>query len=154
MLSDNRTAANVEQLLEFTARLRQMLQWAEKTLTCVSQAAGLAAQRKCCHDHQKSPGNTENDPPGQTIADPTTFCARWGGKSRYLGDTLPFRLLERLARRPDQLFRYDLLLHDVWTKRSREAVRAWSKSFAKSSGPRAWMIWQKPSTGTRPVIMA
>ena len=31
---------------------------------------------------------------------------------------------------------------------------AWSKSFAKSSGRRAWMIWPRPSTETRPIITA
>jgi DNA-binding response OmpR family regulator len=125
MLSVNRTATIVQQVVEFAAHLRQMLQWAEKTLTCLSEGAGLTAQCECFHDHQKSPSNTENDAHGQTIANSTTFCAQWGDKTCYLGDTLPFLLLERLARRPNRLFRYDILLQDVWKcKRSKEAVRS------------------------------
>ncbi len=125
MLAVNRTAGTVQQLLEFSDHLRQTLRWAEKTLAGASHEAGLAGQHKCCPGYQKAPDNTENNAHRQTIADRATFCARWGGKSCYLGNTLSFRLLERLAHRPNQLFCYDTLLQDVWeSKRSREAVRS------------------------------
>jgi DNA-binding response OmpR family regulator len=125
MLAVNRTANTVQQLVEFAAHLRQTLQLTEEVLTGVSQGASSAAHRECYPDHRKTPNNTENDTPGQPIADPATFCAQWDGKTCYLGDTLPFWLLERLARRPNQFFRYDTLLQDVWDcKRSREAVRS------------------------------
>lgn len=59
------------------------------------------------------------------IVDRTTFAVHWGGKTCYLGNTLPFRFLERLARRPNQLVPCDQLLDDVWRCcRSREAIRS------------------------------
>ena len=119
------TVVIVQQLVEIAAHLRQLLQSTEKAITFFSQDPGLAARRDCSHNHQESPSNTENDAHGQTIANSATFCAQWGDKTCYLGDTLPFWLLERLARRPNRLFRYDILLQDVWkSRRSKEAVRS------------------------------
>jgi len=67
-------------------------------------------------------GNGSARPP---IADRTTFCACWRGKTCRLGNTLSFKLLERLARRPNQLVHCDALLPEVWECcRSREAVRS------------------------------
>lgn len=67
-------------------------------------------------------GNGSARPP---IADRSTFSARWRGKTCCLGNTLSFKLLEWLARRPNQFVHRDVLLREVWENcRSREAVRS------------------------------
>ena len=59
------------------------------------------------------------------IVDLATFSVHWDGKTCVLGNTLPFRLLERLGRRPNQFIHCDQLLDDVWQgPRSREAIRS------------------------------
>ncbi len=59
------------------------------------------------------------------IVDVATFSVHWDGKTCVLGNTLPFRLLERLGRRPNQFIHCDQLLDDVWQGlRSREAIRS------------------------------
>ena len=59
------------------------------------------------------------------VADRTLLSVRWRGKTCFLGNTLPFRLLDRLARRPNQYFSYEQLLDDVWEgPRSFSAIRS------------------------------
>ena len=61
----------------------------------------------------------------RSMIDPATFSVHWDGKICVLGNTLPFRLLERLGRRPNQFIHCDQLLDDVWQGlRSREAIRS------------------------------
>ena len=48
-----------------------------------------------------------------------------GNRSCYLGNTVAFKLLERLARRPNQFVHCETLLEDLWDcHTSREAVRS------------------------------
>jgi DNA-binding response OmpR family regulator len=60
------------------------------------------------------------------VIDRLTFTVRWRGRSCYLNNTLPFRLLERLARRPNQYVSCAQLLDDVWEGaiRSKAAIRS------------------------------
>ena len=59
------------------------------------------------------------------IADQSSLSVVWEGRRCYLGQTLPFRLFERLARRPNQYVTYEQLLQDVWEgPRSNEAIRS------------------------------
>lgn len=44
----------------------------------------------------------------------STLCVMWKGRSLHLGHTLAFRLLDRLARRPNQYVTHLDLLRDVW----------------------------------------
>lgn len=44
----------------------------------------------------------------------STMCVVWKGQSLHLGHTLAFRLLDRLARRPNQYVTHLDLLRDVW----------------------------------------
>jgi DNA-binding response OmpR family regulator len=49
----------------------------------------------------------------------------FGGRICVLGNTLPFKLLERLARRPNTYVTHDELLSDVWEGiRSESAIRS------------------------------
>jgi DNA-binding response OmpR family regulator len=46
--------------------------------------------------------------------DRTTFTVRWDGRSCALGHSTAFRLLERLARRPNEYVSTDRLLDELW----------------------------------------
>ena len=59
------------------------------------------------------------------IVDRTLLSVRWRGRSCFLGNTLPLKFFERLARRPNQYFSYEQLLDEVWEeKRSFSAIRS------------------------------
>ena len=77
-------------------------------------------------------GKDSDDHP---IIDRSTFTVHWGGKICYLGNTLPFKFLERLARRPNQLIPCDQLLDEVWQCcRSRDAMRSVVKVLRQKLG--------------------
>jgi hypothetical protein len=60
-----------------------------------------------------------------SIIDEATFSVRWANRTCYLGNTKPFRLMERLARRPDHLVLCETLLDELWDEQSsREVLRA------------------------------
>ena len=93
-----------------------MLQWTETTLTHLVQDGAPASLLSGRLRSDDAPESDESETQRPSIADRATFSVRWGGRTCYLGDTLPFRLLERLARRPDRLFSYGVLLQDVWRR--------------------------------------
>ncbi|MBN9519273.1 winged helix-turn-helix transcriptional regulator [bacterium] len=53
-------------------------------------------------------------PVERPLLDESTLSVIWKGKSLHLGNTLAFRLLERLARCPNQYVTHLDLLRDVW----------------------------------------
>ncbi len=70
-----------------------------------------------------------SDPPTgdpHPVIDETRLTVTYRGRTCFLGSTLPFRLLDRLARRPNCYVTHDDLLADVWDGgvRSEEAVRS------------------------------
>ena len=57
--------------------------------------------------------------------DTATFTVEWRGRRCDLGPSIPFKLLQRLSRRPDRYFPYDILMVDVWERRcSNTTVRS------------------------------
>ena len=48
------------------------------------------------------------------VVDRETFSALYQGKTCYLGNTIPFGLLERLNQRPKAFVSYKALINDVW----------------------------------------
>jgi DNA-binding response OmpR family regulator len=60
------------------------------------------------------------------IVDTAAMTVTWAGRSCTLGHTIPLRLMERLARRPNQFVPFARLLRDVWddNARSDEAIRS------------------------------
>lgn len=60
------------------------------------------------------------------IVDTSTFSVRWNGKQCHLGGMIPFRFIERLARRLNHFVPYEQLMVDVWdgNRRSRATIRA------------------------------
>jgi len=71
------------------------------------------------------------------LLDESTLCVIWNGKSLHLGYTRSFRLLGRLARRPNQYVTHLDLLQDVWdgkdlrTATIRSVVRHLRRSLCK-----------------------
>lgn len=61
--------------------------------------------------NQQSTGMPKSDLPA---ADQTTFTVIWRGRSCFLGNTLLFRLVERLVRSPNRYVSHVDLLDDVW----------------------------------------
>ena len=60
-----------------------------------------------------------------SIIDEATFSVHWANRTCRLGNTVAFRLLKRLARRPNLFIHCDVLLHDIWDDfTSPEAVRS------------------------------
>lgn len=53
-------------------------------------------------------------PVERPLLDESTLSVIWKGKALHLGNTLAFRLLERLARCPNQYVTHLDLLRDVW----------------------------------------
>lgn len=49
--------------------------------------------------------------------DETSFTFRYGLGKCFLGNTVEFRLLERLSRRPEQFIEHGTLMEDVWGRR-------------------------------------
>jgi DNA-binding response OmpR family regulator len=51
------------------------------------------------------------------MVNPTTFTVEWHGQRCDLGPSILFKLIQRLARRPDHYFTYDILMEEVWEQR-------------------------------------
>lgn len=62
----------------------------------------------------------------QLISDPAAKTITFRGCTCCLGNTLVFRMIERLARRPNQFVSFDRLIRDVWDghPKSDEAIRS------------------------------
>ena len=66
------------------------------------------------------------------VADRSLLAIRWRGRMCFLGNTISFRLFERLARRPNQYVSYAQLLNDAWEgSRSSDAIRSAVKVLRK-----------------------
>ncbi len=100
---------------------------------CVQEISGLTCDEIDPGPHLANPLNParkprpsrscrRTDPP---IADHDTLSILWAGKRCHLGYTLPFKLFERLARRPNCYVPYSQLLDNVWCQcRSDAAIRS------------------------------
>lgn len=59
------------------------------------------------------------------IADRNMLAILWKGNCCYLGNTLPFKLFERLVRCPNHFISHEQLLDDVWECQvTKEAIRS------------------------------
>ncbi len=59
------------------------------------------------------------------VMDYSTFSVQHQGRFCFLGNTLPFRLLARLLRRPNSFVSHQILLDEIWDGiQSPEAVRS------------------------------
>lgn len=72
-----------------------------------------------------SPQSTDESSHLQLVVDREMLSIRWNDRTCHLGNTIPFRLMARLARRPNQYVSHDQLLYDIWGgPRSRSAIRS------------------------------
>jgi hypothetical protein len=117
----------LEQLTDLATRLRQVAAVLDGIVSSVAHGSRIAGAEMASLIALTSLGGnaTAGNCPSPPIADRTTFSARWQGKSCHLGNTIIFKLLERLSRRPNQFVHFEVLLQDVWEgRRSPEAVRS------------------------------
>jgi DNA-binding response OmpR family regulator len=101
----------------------------EQTLAMLCEELSLdPASYSQAHSGRQPAQTTQPD----VTVDPATLTVSFRGKSCFLGNSLPFRLLRRLARRPDTYVTYEELLSDVWEgSRSEDAVRSVVKTLRK-----------------------
>lgn len=99
-----------EHLLEIASALRETADRVERAATTLA----LMATNK-----------PPNDGPHGPTLDRKALTVTWNGTSCFLGYTTAFRLLERLAQRPNQYVSHAQLLDDVWGgSRSPSAIRS------------------------------
>ena len=86
----------------------------------VSRVEEITESMTAIDEGAQSP-HTRNGP----VIDRERLTVSWNGSRCYMGYTIPFRLLERLARRPNHYVTHERLLHDIWGgPRSKSAVRS------------------------------
>jgi DNA-binding response OmpR family regulator len=128
----NHPTATTERLARIAACLRQATLLIEEIAPdiVVGLAPGAAvASRQPLFATDRPEIRSGNGPARPLIIDEATFSVHWANRTCYLGNTKPFRLMERLARRPNHLVLCDVLLEELWDQysRSREVLRAAAK---------------------------
>ena len=88
------------------------------------RSAALYAQKICTESNNgngNGHGAMQGTDPGKgnsrPIADISTMSVYWRGRSVHLGHTIGFRVLERLARHPQQYVSYTDLRQNAWNNR-------------------------------------
>src|SRR6478672_4630380 len=95
-------------------------QLAEALMTAVNCAREIQAAVRTQIDEAdlgRRPGGfipRPPDPVERPLLDESTLSVTWKGKPLHLGNTIAFRLLDRLARCPNQYVTHLDLLRDVW----------------------------------------
>ena len=124
----NRTNRTAERLAQAVEHLKQAIILIEEVAPGVFTdhhpgiAAALHAQPVAHNPPAALPGTSSSRP---VIADRATFCVHWANRTCHLGNTMAFKLLERLARRPNQLVPCYVLLEELWDRyASRDALRS------------------------------
>ena len=121
----NHAARVAEQLAQLAACLNQAVELTEEIID-TSRNLGLTMPPSSVRVVPERPradavGISKQFP----VADRATFSVHWHDNTCYLGNSLPFRLMERLAYCPNQFIHRDQLLDEVWEcRRSREAMRS------------------------------
>ncbi len=119
------TACVVEQLTQLVACLNQAVQLTEAIIDASRNLGVNALPSRAAVVSGRFRANAESISDEFPIADRNTFSVHWHNRTCYLGNSLPFKLLEQLAHRPNQLIHCDRLLDDVWEcRRSRESMRS------------------------------
>ena len=119
------TGQIVKQLARLAAHLHQAVHLTEEIIDDVAKSLEDTSSCPPSRATRQFASTPVRDSNGRPMVDYTTFTVHWNGKTCYLGNTLPFKLFERLSRRPNQLVHCDQLLDEVWQCcRSREAMRS------------------------------
>jgi DNA-binding response OmpR family regulator len=119
---------DADRLAQAAVHVLQAIQLVGQVAPGVLQSLDLGITAALSHGlgPQNPPAEpSENGSVRPPIADFATYSARWAGRTCHLGETRTFMLLERLARRPNQLIPREVLLKDVWDKyTSPDALRS------------------------------
>ncbi len=126
----NHTTSTAERLARAAACLRQAILLIEEVAPglvegLVPGVVTAFPQSLAAPDRPGTPSGNGSTRP--SIIDGATFSVRWANRSCHLGNTVSFRLLERLARRPNHFISYEALLdlEELWDREtSDEAVRS------------------------------
>ena len=85
----------------------------------------LAVEFEAATASATRPGAPQATASDRPVIDRPMLSVLYGGRSCFLGNTLPFRLLERLLRRPNQFVSHQQLQDDVWDgEPSPESIRS------------------------------
>lgn len=85
----------------------------------------LSAEFEAATAFVTRPGTPTVTAADRPVIDRPMLSVSYGGRSCFLGNTLPFRFLERLLRRPNQYVSHQQLQDDVWEgEPSPESIRS------------------------------
>lgn len=123
-----RTSDSAKLLAQAVALLEQAVELIGEAIPGVLDDLGPGRVGMSAHSpirgsqHIPASGNGSARP---LITDRGDFSVRWGNRTCRLGNTLAFKLLDRLAQRPGLYLHYDKLLSEFWDcHTSPEAVRS------------------------------
>lgn len=101
---------------------------AERAWTALAENDGDELQGGACDECQNRSSSS-----GRPLISSAKFTAQWHGRCCDLGPSIMFKLIQRLARRPNRYYSYDVLMADVWDRRcSNETVRSAVKRLRKA----------------------
>lgn len=123
------------ELLQRVEPLRQRLAAAQVELAlCVEEVFELLEVLASAGARIRDFNPGQRDPPdcvtltglSMPVVDRSTCTVLWHGHTCHMGLGIPFRIFERLARRPNQFVSYDQLIEHVWlgAPRSDETLRS------------------------------
>jgi DNA-binding response OmpR family regulator len=106
---------NTDRREQIRHSLARMAESQQATMALMGQALSLLCEELSLDPLAYFQTRASSAAGDQALAvDPALLTVRFRGKSCFLGNTLPFRFLARLAQGPGRYFTYDELLADVW----------------------------------------
>ena len=128
----NYATDTTERLAQVAAHLQRAMSLIETVAPGIVErlASGAINPSSQSHglDRQDTPSESGSARP--SMIDEATFSVHWANRTCRLGNTVAFRLLKRLARRPNLFIHYEALLdlEELWDRHtSYEAVRSAAK---------------------------
>jgi len=99
------------------------IQLMEETLSLLNEELSRSSARNGWSRGLSIPKSVSID--ASPLIDPVTFTLWFGGRSCFIGNSLPYRFFCRLAQRPNTYVSHEVLLDDVWDGiRSNAAIRS------------------------------
>jgi DNA-binding response OmpR family regulator len=120
---------NPEKQERIRQTLRSLAEAQSAAITLIEEALALMTEELALDPitfwkTQRSPA-AYSTPTKTVLFDTEMLTITFQGKTCFLGNTMPFRLFVRLARRPNTYVAYEDLLNDVWDgARTDEAIRS------------------------------